>query len=74
MPKAIVPKVARISHCKQLFASSYPISEYMDNISRIGQVIMNEELHCHKNCTKNRCEHKFAVDLNKQPSKKTKCK
>lgn len=74
IPKATVPRITRIAECKQLFAGPHPISEYMDNISRVGQVITNEELHCHKNCTKSRCEHKFVVDLTKQPTKQIKCK
>lgn len=69
-PKVPVPKITRIAECKQLFAGPYPISEYMDNISRVGQVIMNENLHCHENCTKNRCEHAFTVDVTKQPMKR----
>lgn len=69
-PKTIVPKITRTAQCRQLFAGPYPISEYMDNISRVGQVIMNDGLNCHEHCTKNRCKHKFIVDLNKPPKKK----
>lgn len=56
-----------------LFASAFPISEYMDNISRIGQVIMNKRLDCHDSCTKRKCEHPFAVNLSKQPTSQMKC-
>lgn len=59
---------------RQLFASPYPISEYMDNISRVGQVIMNKKLHNHSSCTKKKCEHPFVVDLLKDPTRNTKCK
>lgn len=65
-PKVPVPKITRTANCKQLFAGPHPISEYMDNIGRVGQVIMDRNLHCHENCTKNRCEHEFTVDVTKR--------
>lgn len=65
-----VPMIRRIANCKLLFAGPYPISEYMDNISRVGQVVMNENLHCHGNCTKSKCEHPFTVNVTKQPMKR----
>lgn len=63
-----VPRITRKASNQLLFAGPHPISEYMDNISRVGQVIINEELHCHTECTKNRCKHAFVVDLTKQPT------
>lgn len=56
-----------------LFASRYPVSEYMDNVSRIGHVIMNSNFHCHKKCRRTRCIHPFVVDLDKNPFGKRKC-
>lgn len=69
-PRIQVPRIQRIAECKLLFAGPHPISEYMDNISRVGQVVMNENLHSHENCTKNRCKHAFTVNVTKQPTKR----
>lgn len=70
VPKVAVPKITRIAECKLLFAGPHPISEYMDNISRVGQVVMSNNLHCHKNCSKNTCKHAFTVDVTKRPTKR----
>lgn len=56
-----------------LFASLYPVSEYMDNVSRIGHVIMNSNFHCHKKCRRTGCTHPFVVDLDKNLFGKRKC-
>lgn len=40
----------------KLFASTFPVSEYMDNIGRIGNIILDRNLHYHKKCRRNNCE------------------
>lgn len=59
---------------KTLFASKFPISEYMDNTSRIGQVIMDTNFHCHEKCKRGGCTHSWSVDLAKYPFSKRRCK
>lgn len=58
---------------RAIFASKFPVSEYMDNVSRIGHVIMNTNFHCHQKCRRRACEHPFVVDLNKDIFRKRKC-
>lgn len=70
VPKVTVPKITRVAECKLLFAGPHPISEYMDNISRVGQVVMSNNLHCHDNCFKNTCKHAFTVDVTKRPTRR----
>lgn len=55
-----------------LFASEFPVSEYMDNISRIGQMIMKQNLHCHEDC-RDKCKHEFMLNLEMDPRSKQIC-
>lgn len=57
---------------RPLFASTFPVSEYMDNINRVGHLIMNTNLHRHKRC-KNDCSHPYVLDLQENIFKRKKC-
>lgn len=59
---------------KTLFAGPHIFSEYMDNTSRIGSVILNKNLHCHKKCERQVCAHPYSIDLTTNPYPKRKCK
>lgn len=71
-------------HCKidvesrmrrnMLFASKYPVSEYTDNLGRIGKVIMDLNINYHDKCRNGSCYHQFTVDLDKHPNSHGKCK
>lgn len=53
---------------RQLNASEYPVSEYMDNVSRIGKVIMRSRIHEHKKkCVKRECAHPYVLDWGQKP-------
>lgn len=56
---------------KTLFASKYMVSEYKDNISRVGRIITDLNLHCHENCWATECNHPYAVDMSKHPKTKS---
>lgn len=56
---------------KTLFASNFMVSEYKDNISRIGRLITDLNIHCHENCWVMGCNHPFVVDLSKHPKTKS---
>lgn len=55
---------------RSLFASKYPVSEYTDNVGRIGKMIMDRNLNCHGKCHNKACQHPYTVDLSEHPSKK----
>lgn len=57
-----------------LFASQFPVSEYRDNICRIGQMLMDLNVNCHEICKRTACKHKFTVDWSLDPAKKRRCK
>lgn len=50
-----------------LFASEFPVTEYKDNIGRIGRMIMDLNVHCHNRCEGRDCKHPFLVDFSKHP-------
>lgn len=52
----------------KLNASEYPVSEYMDNVSRIGNVIIKSQIHDHKKkCVKRECAHPYVLDWGQMP-------
>lgn len=67
-------------HCKlhpdvkraksRLFASTFPVSEYMDNIGRVGRVIIDNDMHCHRKCGRAWCSHPYVVNLQQDPRMK----
>lgn len=67
-------KIGGLTARKTLFAGPHILSEYMDNTSRTGGVILNTNLHCHKKCDRTACSHPFTIDLTTNPYQKRKCK
>lgn len=57
---------ALVQHRKNVVASQFPVSEYMDNISRVGKMILKSRLHEHKKCF-NKCLHSYVLDWRKKP-------
>lgn len=57
---------------RTLFASQFPVSEYMDSVGRIGQVIMDTNLHSHEQCRVAGCKHPYSVDMSKYPRHRSK--
>lgn len=50
-----------------MLASNYPVSEYRDNVCRVGKLIMKYNIHNHNNCTNRKCAHPFVLDWRSAP-------